>query len=231
MNERYQRQIILPELGKEGVRKLSEARVLIVGMGGLGCPIALYLATAGVGHLGLIDNDVVSISNLHRQVLYDEADLGLLKAECAARHLLNKNSDIEVTSYPVRLTKENAEEVITKYDIVVDGCDNHATRYLLSDICSKQSKPYVYVAIGAFQGQVAILCHDQYAPTYRTLFPDEKAMCSLQAYKGVIGTTPAVVGSVAAAETIKLITGIGEILFGRLFTINLLTLQSCIITL
>ncbi len=223
---KYHRQTLLPEIGEEGQKKLQNARVLIVGVGGLGCPVALYLAGAGVGHLGLVDNDVVSLSNLHRQVLYEEADLGHPKAACAARHLQAKNGDIELKAYPIRLTPDNAECLIAEYDLVIDGCDNHATRYLLSDICEKQKKPYVHAAIGAFQGQVAILCYEEGAPTYRTLFPDEDAMCSLEAEKGVIGTTPAVIGSLIANEVLKLIAGFGEALFGKLFYIDLQTLKT-----
>jgi adenylyltransferase/sulfurtransferase len=225
MNNQYHRQTLLPEIGEEGQQKLKQAKVLIVGVGGLGCPIVLYLATAGVGCLGLIDDDVVSLSNLHRQVLYDEADIEQPKAQCAVRHLQKKNSDIELTAYPIRLTKENAETLIRDYDIVVDGCDNHATRYLISDVCHRLQKPYVYAAIGAFQGQVGILCYDHDAPTYRTLFPDEEAMLSVEAGKGVIGTTPAVVGSIAANEVLKLTVGFGEALIGKILFIDLLTLD------
>ena len=225
MNNQYHRQTLLPEIGEEGQQKLKQAKVLIVGVGGLGCPIALYLATAGVGCLGLIDDDVVSLSNLHRQVLYDEADIEQPKAQCAVRHLQKKNSDIELTAYPMRLTKENAETLIRDYDIVVDGCDNHATRYLISDVCHRLQKPYVYAAIGAFQGQVGILCYDHDAPTYRTLFPDEEAMLAVEAGKGVIGTTPAVVGSIAANEVLKLTVGFGEALIGKILFIDLLTLD------
>ena len=225
MNHKYHRQTLLPEIGEEGQEKLRQARVLIVGVGGLGCPIALYLATAGVGCLGLIDNDVVSLSNLHRQVLYDEADIGQPKTECAVRHLQQKNSDIEVIAHPMRLTKENAETLIRNYDIVVDGCDNHATRYLISDVCHRLQKPYVYAAIGTFQGQVGILCYNHDAPTYRTLFPNEEEMLSLEAGKGVIGTTPALVGSITANEILKLIICFGEPLIGKILVIDLLTLD------
>ena len=225
MNNQYHRQTLLPEIGEEGQQKLKQAKVLIVGVGGLGCPLALYLATAGVGCLGLIDDDVVSLSNLHRQVLYDEADIEQPKAQCAVRHLQKKNSDIELTAYPMRLTKENAETLIRDYDIVVDGCDNHATRYLISDVCHRLQKPYVYAAIGAFQGQVGILCYDHDAPTYRTLFPDEEAMLSVEAGKGVIGTTPAVIGSIAANEVLKLTVGFGEALLGKVLFMDVLTLD------
>ena len=230
MNNRYQRQTLLPEIGEEGQFKLQKARVLIVGVGGIGCPVALYLAGAGVGHIGLADDDVVSIHNLHRQILYNESDIGLPKAECAVRHLHARNSDIEVKAYPVRLTSDNAEQLIAEYDIIVDGCDNHATRYLISDICHRLKKTYVYAAIGAFQGQVAILCHPENAATYRTLFPDE-VMGTVQAEKGVIGTTPAVVGSIAANEVLKLIIGYGETLVNRMWYIDLLTLNTQIIQL
>ena len=225
MNKKYHRQILLPEVGEAGQEKLKQARVLIVGVGGLGCPIALYLTAAGVGCLGLIDDDVVSISNLHRQILYDEADIGQPKAECAVRHLLQKNSNTELIAYPIRLTKENAEELIAEYDMVVDGCDNHATRYLISDVCHRQQKPYVYAAIEAFQGQVSVLCLSDNVPTYRTLFPDEKNMLSFEAGKGVIGTTPAVIGSIVANEVLKLIIGFGETLTGKILIIDLLTLD------
>lgn len=230
MNNRYQRQTLLTEIGEEGQFKLQKAHVLIVGVGGLGCPVALYLAGAGVGHIGLADDDVVSIHNLHRQILYNESDIGLPKAECAVRHLHARNSDIEVKAYPVRLTSDNAEQLIAEYDIIVDGCDNHATRYLISDICHRLKKTYVYAAIGAFQGQVAILCHPENAATYRTLFPDE-VMGTVQAEKGVIGTTPAVVGSIAANEVLKLIIGYGETLVNRMWYIDLLTLNTLIIQL
>lgn len=231
MNNRYHRQNLLPEFGEDGQQKLQEARVLIVGMGGLGCPIALYLCGAGIGTLGFVDDDVVSITNLHRQVLYDEADIGQSKANCAIRHLRAKNNDIQLIAYPMRLTQENTETLIREYDIVVDGCDNPSTRYLISDVCHQQGKPYVYGAIGAFQGQIGILCYKQDAPTYRSLFPDEETMCSLEADKGVIGTTPAVVGSIIANEVLKLIVGYGEPLLGRLLIIDLLTLNTQLVKL
>ena len=231
MNERYHRQVLLPEIGEEGQKRLQSARILIVGIGGLGCPIALYLTMAGVGHIGIIDDDIVSISNLHRQVLYDETDIGEPKAICAFRHLQAKNQDIDIEAYPFRLTSQNAEDLIAKYDIVIDGCDNHATRYLLSDVCEKQQKPYVYAAIGAFQGQVGVLCYNEDASTYRSLFPDEEAMLDLKPEKGVIGTTPAIIGSLVANEVLKLIIGYGKPLKSQLFCIDLLTLQSQLIQL
>ena len=231
MNERYQRQILLPEIGKDGQQKLKEARVLLVGTGGLGCPIALYLTSAGVGHLGIMDDDVISASNLGRQVLYQEDEIGQLKVNCAVRRLKAQNEEVDITPYPIRLTKGNADEIISRYDLVVDGCDNHPTRYLISDTCLRLKRPYVYAAIEAFHGQVAILCHGKDAVTYRTLFPDEEAMYTIQAEKGVIGTTPAVVGSIAANEVLKFIIGYGESLVNRLWHIDLLTLNTQMIQL
>ena len=137
---RYDRQMILPEIGEDGQQKLKQAKVLIVGVGGLGSPIALYLTGAGVGCIGLVDDDVVSISNLQRQVLYSEKELGKPKAICAAERLSALNSEITIRTYPIRLTEENAQEIISQYDIVVDGCDNFSTRYLINDICVKWGK-------------------------------------------------------------------------------------------
>ena len=154
--ERYNRQIILPELGENGQEKLKNAKVLIVGVGGLGSPIALYLTGAGVGNIGLIDDDVVSESNLQRQVLYSEAEVGMPKAIQAQKRLNALNSQIKIDAYNTRLTKENAEEIIGKYDIVVDGCDNFKTRYIINDTCVKLGKTYVYGAIRAFDGQVSV---------------------------------------------------------------------------
>lgn len=148
--------MILPEIGEDGQQKLKQAKVLIVGVGGLGSPIALYLTGAGVGCIGLVDDDVVSISNLQRQVLYSEKELGKPKAICAAERLSALNSEITIRTYPIRLTEENAQEIISQYDIVVDGCDNFSTRYLINDICAEMGKVYVYGAICGFEGQVSV---------------------------------------------------------------------------
>jgi len=233
---RYHRQTLLPEIGEEGQYRLQKARVLIVGVGGLGCPIATYLCGAGVGHLGLIDDDVVSLSNLHRQVLYTESDVGQPKVTCAARHLRRLNSDITIDEYPFRLTNESGADLIRCYDMVIDGCDNFSTRYLISDLCSTLHIPYIYGAITALSGQVAILCHGENAATYRTLFPER---AEGEGYSGkeatsspspVIGPTPAIIGSVQAAEAIKFICQFGEPLVNKLWNIDLLTMQTCIIS-
>ena len=224
---RYDRQMILPEIGEEGQKKLQEAKVLIVGVGGLGSPIALYLAGAGVGCLGLVDDDSVSISNLQRQVLYSEEELGKPKAVCAAQRLTSLNSEIETRYYSTRLTAENAYRIIQEYDIVVDGCDNFDTRYLINDICIEQGKPYVYGAICGFEGQVSVFNYGNRKKSYRDLYPDEEEMKRMPPpSKGVMGITPAVVGSIEATEVLKIICGFGDVLAGELWTIDLRTLQS-----
>lgn len=229
---RYNRQLSLPEIGESGQRKLRDARVLIVGVGGLGSPVALYLAGAGVGTLGLVDDDTVSISNLQRQVLYTESEVGQPKVHCAARRLHALNSGIEVRTYPFRLGQENIREVIGEYDIVVDGCDNFATRYLLSDVCTALNKPYVYGAIQGFEGQVSVFCYGKSPKTYRDLYPDEAATLNMPAPdNSVIGVTPAIVGSVQANEALKLICNYGEPLAGKLWTIDLRTMQTYILSL
>lgn len=225
METRYDRQLLLPEIGTAGQQKLSVARVLIVGVGGLGSPIATYLAGAGVGTIGLIDNDVVSVSNLQRQVLYDETQQGLPKVSCAKERLMALNSTIDVVTYRMMLTKENAREVISQYDMVVDGTDNFAARFAISDACEELHVPYIYGAINALDGQVAVLCHGN--ATYRTLFPDEEGTLSMpHPGKAVVGVTPAVVGSVEAGQVIQLICGYGKPLIDRLWTIDLRTMQS-----
>lgn len=224
---RYDRQTILPEIGEEGQKKLLDAKVLIVGVGGLGSPIALYLAGAGVGCIGLVDDDVVSISNLQRQVLYSEKELGKSKAICAAERLSALNSEIKVQPYSTRLTGDNARDIIREYDMVVDGCDNFATRYLINDICIQQGKPYIYGAICGFEGQVSVFNFGKRKKSYRDLYPDEEEMKRMPPPpKGVMGITPAVVGSIEATEVLKVIGGFGDVLVGELWTIDLRTLQS-----
>ena len=228
---RYDRQTMLPEMGEEGQEKLRKASVLLVGVGGLGSPIALYLTAAGLGTLGIMDSDIVSLTNLQRQVLYTEAELDLVKVECARKRLSAVNSEVTIQIYPFKLTSENAEEIINKYDLVVDGCDNFATRYLINDTCVKLGKPYVYGAIFGLQGQVSVFNHKS-KKTYRNLFPDEKEMLAMPPLsKGVMGVTPAVTGSVEASEVVKLICGYGELLDGKLWTIDLRTMETNIISL
>lgn len=230
-DNRYARQILLPEMGEEGQRKLSLAKVLVVGVGGLGSPISTYLVGAGVGHLGLVDADVVSVSNLHRQVLYSENQVGQSKALCAKQRLAQLNSDIEISTYPEMLTEQNADAIIVGYDIVVDGCDNFKTRYLISDVCQKLGKTYVYGSICGLVGQVSVFSTGS-RTTYRTLYPDEAQTLSMpHPGKAVLGLTPSLVGSVEAAEVVKLICGFGSTLEGRLWTIDLRTWQSNVLSL
>ncbi len=233
--DRYQRQKLIGELGEEGQRRIRKAKVLLVGVGGLGSPIATYLTGAGIGTLGLIDDDVVSLTNLHRQVLYTEQEVGQPKALCARRRLLSQNSEVNIVAYPERLTRENAEPLISQYDIVVDGMDNFATRFIVSDVCERQGKPFVHGAICGLEGQVSVLCipsPDGTKATYRTLFPDEEATLRMpHPGKAVLGTTPAVVGSVEATQALLLIAGFGSPLTGRLWTVDLATMQSFIINL
>lgn len=229
--ERYNRQIILPELGEEGQQRIRRAKVLIVGVGGLGSPIALYLTGAGVGTIGLIDDDVVSTSNLQRQVLYSEPEVGLPKAIQAKKRLEALNSEVKIEAHPTRLTRENAEELISRYDIVADGCDNFATRYLINDTCVKLGKVYVHGAIRAFDGQVAVFNYNG-GPDYRHFFPDEAEMLSMpHPPKGVLGVTPGIVGCAEATEVLKVIGGYGEVLSGKLWVIDLKTMQTHILSL
>ena len=223
--DRYHRQLLLEEIGEAGQAKIRNAKVLLVGVGGLGSPIATYLTGAGIGTLGLIDDDVVSITNLHRQVLYTEEEVGLPKAECAKRRLHSLNHEASIVAYPERLTRENAESLISQYDMVIDGMDNFATRFIVSDVCEALHKPYVYGAIRGLEGQVSVLCQGKC--TYRSLFPDEDATLKMpHPGKQVLGTTPAVIGSVEACQALQLISSFGEPLIDKIWTINLATMQS-----
>lgn len=230
MTERYNRQIMIPEIGEEGQQKIRKAKVLLIGAGGLGSPIATYLTGAGIGKLGIVDDDVVDVTNLHRQVLYSEEQTGQKKAECARQRLRQLNSEVEIEAYPYRLTAGNAEELIRDYDIVVDGMDNFATRYIVSDVCQRLHKPFVYGAIRAMEGQVAVLCKGE--RTYRSIFPDEQEMLQMpHPGKAVVGTTPAVVGSVQACQVLMLAAEFGSPLIDKLWTINLSTMDSMVIDL
>lgn len=230
MTNRYERQTTLPEIGTGGQQKLHEARVLVVGVGGLGSPIALYLAAAGIGTLGLVDDDVVSLSNLQRQVLYTEAEIGRPKVTCAAQRLQALNSALTVHTHAHRLTPDNADALVADYDIVVDGCDNFATRYLMNDTCLRLGKPYVYGAIQEFEGQVSVFGYGSSPRSYRELYPCEAEMRSLKPVLPVAGVTPAVTGSIQANEVLKIAAGYGEVLSGKLWTIDLRNLQTCLLS-
>jgi sulfur-carrier protein adenylyltransferase/sulfurtransferase len=235
--ERYQRQIILSEFGEEGQQKLAEAKVLVIGAGGLGCPVLQYLVAAGTGTIGIVDDDVVALNNLHRQVLYSVNDIGLSKAETAAYILSKLNPEIRIIPYNERLTTENAPDLIDEYDIIIDGTDNFSTRYMINDACVLLDKPLVHGAISQFEGQVAVFNYspnqDQEKINYRDIFPnppkeDEVLNC---AEAGVLGVLPGIIGTMMANETIKMITGMGEVLAGQLFTYNALNNQVYILNL
>ncbi len=222
--ERYSRQILLDEIGEAGQRALKAARVLIVGVGGLGSPVATYLAAAGVGMIGLVDDDVVELSNLHRQILFNQAELGQDKVVAGARRLMVGNDNIEVITHHERLSAVSAEALISDYDLVVDCSDNFATRYAINDACLLLGRPFVYGSIYRFEGQVSVFCLPG-GPCYRCLFPEENAAVPNCAEAGVVGALAGVIGSLQATEGLKLILGIGESLAGRLLLYDALALD------
>jgi len=228
-DERYARQTMLPEIGEAGQRRLREASVLLVGLGGLGSAAAPYLVGAGIGRIGLADPDVVSESNLHRQPLYAENRIGQSKTEAARERLAGLSPHTRFDCYPQGITPENARRIIAHYDLVIDCCDNFPTRYLLDDTCAACGKPWIYGSIGAFHGQASLFNHRS-GRRYTDLYPDRERLCRLpRTTAGVLGTVPAVVGTIEASEAIKVLVGFGETLDGRLFTIDLKTLQTQII--
>lgn len=220
---RYARHIAIPEFNVEGQKKLKAAKVLVIGSGGLGSPVLLYLAAAGVGHLGIVDFDVVDDSNLQRQVLFTVDDVGKSKAEIAKKRLHALNPHIKITVHNTRLTKENALDLINQYDIVADGTDNFPTRYLVNDACVLSGKTNVYASIFRFEGQVSVFNYlnedGTRGPNYRDMFPEPPppGLVPNCAEGGVLGVLPGIIGSLQACEVIKVITGIGEPLAGRIF--------------
>jgi sulfur-carrier protein adenylyltransferase/sulfurtransferase len=224
--QRYHRHLILPHVGEEGQRRLKAARVLIVGAGGLGSPVALYLAAAGAGHLGIVDEDVVELSNLQRQVLHTTRDVGQPKVDSARTALRELNPQLSVATFHTRLTSANALDIIRGYDVVVDGTDNFPTRYLVNDACILLGKPNVYGSVLRFDGQASVF-RASGAPCYRCLFREPPPAGSVPncAEGGVLGVLPGLVGMIQATETIKLITGAGDTLAGRLLLIDALRMQ------
>ncbi len=225
---RYQRQILLPEIGIQGQQLLHNANVLVIGAGGLGCPALQYLVAAGIGTIGIVDGDIVDISNLHRQILYNTTDIGKSKALLAAEKLGELNNDCNIKACHSFLDSTNAFELIEAYDIILDGSDNFATRYLVNDVCVLLKKPLVYGAVYRFEGQVGVfncLQNDgTYSAQYRDLFPVPPAQNTIPncAEAGVLGVLPGIIGTMQANEVIKLITGIGKPLINTLFTYNAL---------
>jgi sulfur-carrier protein adenylyltransferase/sulfurtransferase len=221
--ERYSRQLILPEIGLTGQEKLKNARVLVIGAGGLGCPVLQYLAAAGVGEIGVMDHDTVALSNLHRQLLYSTNDIGGLKAVIAKEKLELLNPHSLITAYPVRFTPVNAEAICGIYDLVIDGSDNFETRYLVNDTCVALNKPLVFGSIFKFEGHTSLFNYRE-GPNYRDVFPEAPPAGEVPncAEAGVSGVLPGIIGSYMANEAIKIICGIGETLSGKFMTVNAL---------
>jgi adenylyltransferase/sulfurtransferase len=224
--KRYSRHLVLPEIGMQGQRKLKAARVLVVGTGGLGSPVALYLAAAGVGTLGLVDFDVVDESNLQRQIAHGTSTIGKLKVESAKSRILDINPHIDVITYNEPLTSENALQLIARYDMVVDGTDNFQTRYLVNDACVLTGKPNVYGSIFRFDGQASVFAAKD-GPCYRCLYaePPPPGLVPSCAEGGVLGVLPGVIGTIQATEAIKLITGAGDPLIGRMLIYDALEMS------
>ena len=224
---RYSRHIILPGIGGEGQRKLLDAKVLCVGAGGLGSPIAMYLAAAGVGTLGIVDFDRVDLTNLQRQLLHDTDDVGRPKVESAVDRLHAMNPGIDVVPHDTMLTSDNAFEIIGQYDIVIDGSDNFPVRYLVNDATQMLGKPLVYGSIYQFEGQASVFMPGQETPCYRCLFPQPPPPGAVPscAEAGVFGVLPGIIGSIQAVEAIKLIIGKGDPLVGRLLLFDALDME------
>ncbi len=229
---RYDRHIIIPEFGLEAQQKLKAARVLVVGSGGLGSPLLLYLAAAGVGTLGIVDFDVVDDSNLQRQVLFGQENIGQLKAEAAKTRLASLNPHIDIVVHNTRLTSENALDILAKYDVVADGTDNFPTRYLVNDAAVLLGKTNVYASIFQFEGQVSVFNYRNkqgvLGPNYRDLYPSPPppGLVPSCAEGGVLGVLPGIIGSLQASEVIKVVTGVGEPLSGRFFIFDALNFEA-----
>jgi molybdopterin/thiamine biosynthesis adenylyltransferase/rhodanese-related sulfurtransferase len=223
---RYSRHLLIPEVGLDGQRKLKAASVLVIGTGGLGSPVALYLAAAGVGRIGLVDYDVVDSSNLQRQVIHGTSGIGELKVESARRRMLDLNPDIQVEVYNEPFTSANAMQIAESYDLIIDGTDNFPTRYLTNDLCVLTGKPNVYGSIFRFDGQVSVFDAKR-GPCYRCLFPEPPppGLVPSCAEGGVLGVLPGTIGTLQATEAIKLILGIGDTLIGKLMLYNALDMS------
>ena len=223
---RYSRHLIMPEVGMEGQLKLKKAKVLCIGAGGLGSPLALYLAAAGVGRLGIVDFDVVDFTNLQRQVIHGTADVGKPKLASAKESIREINPNVEVVGYETRLTSENALDLFSDFDIIVDGTDNFPTRYLVNDACVLLGKPNVYGSIFRFEGQVSVF-YAREGPCYRCLYPEPPppGLVPSCAEGGVLGVLPGIVGCIQAMEAIKLIIGQGQPLIGRLLVFDALSIK------
>ena len=223
--ERYSRQTLLDEVGTEGQCRLKNAKVLIVGLGGLGCPVAQYLCSSGIGYLGLADGDQIELSNLARQTLYGQEDVGKSKVETAASKLRMLNNEIELITIPSFVNQSNAKDLVAPYDLVIDCTDNYQTRYALSDATVHHKQALVFAALYKWEGQIGVLNHKN-GPSYRDLFPDENAMNSIPncVEVGVISTLTGIIGSMQANEAIKVILGLDQVLNDKLLTFNALNM-------
>src|SRR5258708_1003711 len=223
---RYSRHLIMPEVGMDGQLKLKNAKVLLIGTGGLGAPLGLYLAAAGIGRLGLVDFDVVDVTNLQRQVAFGSGDVGKPKTEATRERLSSLNPDIQIETFETKLTSDNALELFKDFDIIVDGTDNFPTRYLVNDACILLGKPNVYGSIFRFEGQVPVFGMPD-GPCYRCLYPEPPppGLVPSCAEGGVLGVLPGIVGSLQAMETIKLVLGRGDNLVGRLLLFDALAMK------
>ncbi|MFD0863669.1 molybdopterin-synthase adenylyltransferase MoeB [Sungkyunkwania multivorans] len=231
MNNRYSRHILLEEIGEQGQQRLNRAKVLVIGAGGLGCPVLQYLTGAGIGVLGIVDFDVVERSNLQRQVLFGEDVLGKNKALAAKDRLQDLNPEITINAYPEKLSPTNAISLFENYDIIIDGSDNFATRYLVNDACIITNRPFIYGAIYKFEGQVSVF-NFKGGPSYRCLFPTPPKTGSVPNCSdiGVLGVLPGIIGSMQANEVIKMILGIGKVLSGKMLLYNTMTTQTSTFT-
>lgn len=227
--ERYKRNILLDGVGDQGQVKLLQSRVLIVGGGGLGSPAAYYLAAAGIGHIGIVDGDRVDLSNLQRQIIHTTPDLGRPKIESAREKLNHLNPDVQVTGYGEWFNEHNFREIITGYDLIVDGTDNFEARYLINQACVEQKKPYIFGGVLGYTGQALTILPGQgpcLACIFKDIPPQDAPSCDLM---GVLGAVPGIIGSVEATEAVKVILGLGEPLLGRLLTYDALSMQFYIV--
>lgn len=228
---RYSRHLLLSEIGMTGQEKIKSAKIIVIGAGGLGCPALQYLTAMGIGEIGIVDFDKVEESNLQRQILYSIEDIGKLKTEAAVSKLSKQNPFVKFNSYPVRLDNQNAIELFSKYDLIIDGTDNFATRYLVNDACVILNKPLIYGSIYKFEGQASVLNYTdssgQPGPTYRCLFPTPPPSGSIPNCSeiGVLGVLPGIIGTLQATEAIKIISGIGEPLSGKLLLFDALAMS------
>ena len=224
--ERYSRHLLLPEVAMDGQARLKNSAVLVCGAGGLGAPVLLYLAAAGVGTIGVVDFDVVERSNLQRQIIYADADVGASKAECAATRLQRLNPEITVRQHELRLSQDNVANLVSQYDVIVDGTDNFATRYLVSDAAALAKKPYIYGSIYRFEGQASVF-YPPHGPCYRCLFPSAPAPGAVPgcAEGGVLGVLAGTIGSIQATECIKILLAAGQSLVGRLLLYDALSMR------